>query len=151
VTARPGTAAGVKPLSVQEDSIMRFALLALAAATAALAAAPSQAADTPGGQKSCFRMSQVRSHRIVHPDTIYLRVKLHDVYRLTTKGSCTAAAMPDEALITRTVGGTDMVCRPLDLDISVRNGPGMASPCIVDSIARLTPGEIAALPKKQRP
>jgi len=130
---------------------MRFAFLALAAATAALAAAPSQAANAPGGQKSCFRMSQVEGHRIVRPDTIYLRVKSHDVYRLATKGACAAGTMPDDTLITSTVAGIDIVCQPLDLDLKVRRGHGMASPCLIDSITKLTPAEIAALPKKDRP
>lgn len=129
---------------------MRFATLALAAAAAALLAGPSQAADGLG-QKACFRMSQVRAHRIVRPDIIYLRVNMHDVYRLTTKGSCASGAMADDTLITRTVAGTDIVCKPLDLDIKVRTGPGFATPCIIDKIAKLTPAEAAALPKKQRP
>jgi hypothetical protein len=41
------------------------------------------------------------------------------------------------------------VCKPIDLDITVAAaGP---SKCIVSSIAKLSPAEVAALPKKMRP
>jgi hypothetical protein len=46
--------------------------------------------------------------------------------------------------------GPDMVCSPIDLDISA--GPaGFKTPCIVDRISQMTPAEVAAMPKKEKP
>jgi hypothetical protein len=130
-----------------------FALVLLAAAAlsgAAVAAEPPAAASTPAASP-CFRMSQIRNHRIVGRDTIYMKVGFRDVYKVTTAGSCTAGAMPDETLIMSTVGGMDRICRPIDLDLKIRNSGGFVSPCIVTEIAKLSPEQIAALPKKSAP
>ncbi|MNY81658.1 hypothetical protein D3C86_2233300 [compost metagenome] len=47
--------------------------------------------------------------------------------------------------------GVDTVCGPLDLDLRVSDGFGMAMPIMAKSIVKLTPEQIAAIPKKQRP
>ena len=49
-----------------------------------------------------------------------------------------------------TTGGTDVVCRPIDLDLKVAGTIGL-SPCIVKSITKLTPPQIASLPPKLKP
>jgi hypothetical protein len=43
-----------------------------------------------------------------------------------------------------------MVCKPIDLDLGVHMGVGQ-SHCIVESIAKLTPAEVAAIPRGQKP
>lgn len=126
-----------------------LAAIGLSACAQARSPAPGGSADVAPG--ACFRMSQIRNHKIADRDTIYMRVGFRQVYKVTTVGSCGAGAMPDETLIMSTAGGSDMICRPLDLDLKIRHGVGFVSPCIVKDIVKLTPEQVAALPKKARP
>lgn len=97
---------------------------------------------------ACFRRSDVRNHTVGGPKTLYLDVAGRDVYRIDMSNSCLTSAVSSDPLVFRSVGG-QTVCKPLDLDITVAAaGP---SRCIVSGITRLTPTEIAALPKKMRP
>lgn len=138
-------------------SIALVSILAAALAPAALAGQP--AAEAPPGVDAtaaasaggCFRMSQIRSHRIAADDTIYMRVGAKEVYRVTMAGACGAGAMRDDTLILSTVAGTDLICRPIDLDLKIRSGGGFVTPCIVSSIARLSNEQIEAIPAKLRP
>jgi hypothetical protein len=43
-----------------------------------------------------------------------------------------------------------MICRPLDMDMAISRG-GFETPCIVDSIVKMSAEEVAALPSKIRP
>ncbi len=131
-------------------------LLAAAVASHALAQAPAASeaarpATATAASVPCFRMGDIRNHRIADRNTIYLKVGFKDVYKLTAQGSCGAGALPDETLIMSTPGGIDRICRPIDLDLKVRSSGGFVSPCIIREITRLTPEQIAALPKKARP
>lgn len=124
---------------------MKPASFILAAAVLA-GAAPALAAPS----NTCFRMSQARNHTVVDANTLYIAVGQKDVWRITMSNSCLAAKWSSDPLITRTVGGSDMVCRPLDLDLKA-GGSGGVSPCIISKIEKLTPAEVSAIPKKLRP
>jgi hypothetical protein len=108
------------------------------------------AAGAASAADSCFRMNQVRGHSIVDPHTLYIGTEDHAVYRVTMSGSCLAAKDSYDPLITREQAGSDLVCKPIDLDLAV-GGPGGVSHCIVAGIQKLSPAEVAAIPKKQRP
>jgi hypothetical protein len=49
------------------------------------------------------------------------------------------------------VRGINTVCSPLDLDLRVSDGYGIAMPIMAKSITKLSAEEIAAIPKKDRP
>ena len=115
-------------------------LLATGLATSAFAAPNS----------SCFRMRDVGNHSVADAKTIYLSVRQKQVFKLSMKGSCLATATNSDPLITEIRGGSDTVCRPIDLDLKVDMG-GMASPCIIDKIEKLSPEQVATIPKKLRP
>ena len=66
-------------------------------------------------------------------------------------GACLAGASRQETLITESAGGSGLICRPIDLNLKVRLGGGMVSPCIISAMTRLTPSELAALPPDLRP
>ena len=87
---------------------------------------------------------------VVDANTLYIAVGQKDVWRISMSNSCLAAKWSSDPLITRTVGGSDMVCRPLDLDLKA-GGSGGVSPCIISKIEKMTPAEVAAIPKKLRP
>ncbi|WP_312161448.1 DUF6491 family protein [Phenylobacterium sp.] len=133
---------------------MQRLFLTAAAALTALAAAPAFAAEpaAPAASSSqCFRMSQIRNHTKGDNQTLYLSVRSKDVYRLGMSGACLAGATSNDALVLQPTAGIDLICRPLDLDLKVRTGAGMLSPCIIKDITRLTPDQIAALPPKIKP
>jgi hypothetical protein len=106
-------------------------------------AAATAAADT------CFRRSDIHNHTIGGPKTLYLNVAGRDVWKVEMSNACLASAVSSDPLIFRNDSGGQSVCKPIDLDIMVSvAGP---SKCIVSSIAKLSPAEVAALPRKMRP
>ncbi|MBR7620996.1 hypothetical protein JKL49_16500 [Phenylobacterium sp. 20VBR1] len=126
-------------------------LLPLILAAAALTAGASQAlAQDPAPGRQCFRVSQMDGHRVADPKTLYVGVRNKDVFRIDMHGACLAGADIGDPLVVETVGGSDLVCKPIDLDLKVAGTIGL-SPCIVKSITKLTPPQIASLPRKLKP
>ena len=126
---------------------MTRALCLIAAAASLAAAAPAFAAPSAG---TCFHMRDMQNHTVADPQTLYVSVRIKDVYKITMSNNCLASKWSSDPLITRTVGASDMICKPIDLDLKV-GGSGGVSPCIVSGIQKLTPAEVAAIPKKLRP
>jgi len=132
------------------------AVLAVAGAAVAIAKpapnpvlppAPEAGTGLPSGQ--CFRSQDIRNHTIGDRDTLLVAVNRNDVYRIGVKG-CLAGAISSDPIITRSPPGSSIICKPLDLDISIAKG-GFATHCIVDYVVKMTPEQVAALPKKLKP
>ncbi len=121
----------------------------LAAAVVLTVASPLAAAETAGPAKTCFRLSQVQSMRPDGDKTVYARVNNRDVYKLQMKHQC-STLKDKEGLVLSPAAGGDVVCGALDLDIGARSLGGYVEPCFLDTISKLTPEEIAALPPKVR-
>lgn len=115
---------------------------------AALGPAPAAGSGLPSGQ--CFRSADIRNHTIGDRQTLLIDVKNRDTYRVTMRGACLAGALPSDPIITRSPPGSTIICRPIDMDIAIGRD-SFASPCLVDSIVKLTPEQVAALPKKLKP
>jgi len=132
--------------------------LALVAALAL--SAPVRAQPAPGAvskpataENQCFPISQFENWRAPDDKTMYLRVNLNEYYRIDMSGECSELTAPDAHLITVWRGSSE-VCGPLDWDLKVADGSGPGSfavPCIVKGQTRLTPAEVAAIPKKFKP
>lgn len=142
---------------------MKLAIVSLAAAAAGLAAcADYRAAPPPGPPMSplasgaslpsgqCFRSNEIRNHAVGDDRTLFINVRGREYYRVAMSGGCLAGAVSSDPLIMRSPPGSQTICRPIDLDISVSKG-GFASPCIVDGIERMSPEQVAALPPRMRP
>lgn len=139
---------------------MRFVVIALAAGAAAvsgpalaakpspLGPAPASGAGLPSGQ--CIRSSDIRNHTVGDRNTLLIDVQGKGAYRVTMKGACLAGANSSDPIITRSPPGATLICRPIDMDVSISIG-GFPTPCIVDSIVKMSPAEVAALPKKLKP
>ena len=121
---------------------MRLQLLCLAGSIVLSASAATASAE-------CFRMSDVSAHSIADSKTMYLSVGRHDVYKVSMVGACLGGAMSSDPIITESFGGGP-ICRPIDLNLKIATGVG-ASACFVDKFEKLTPEQIAAIPKRQRP
>ncbi len=113
---------------------------------------PAAAAPTAPAN-SCFRTSDMRNHTVVDDHTIYVDVGGRGIYRITAAGRCFAGMFPTDPLVIGTTASSGYVCKPIDLDLGVRNGGanGITTPCIVNGISRLTAAEAAAIPKKLKP
>jgi len=137
---------------------MKFALLAVAIATAVAGCADSPRQNgagptTTAGKSQCFNYSDMRGHTF-SPDhrSIYLNIADREVFQVGVDGTCLGGALSGDPLVIVRRGGGLSVCSPIDLDISVGGLDGFPpTPCIVNSIRRLTPAQVAALPPKVRP
>lgn len=133
-----------------------LAVLALAGCAADAPAAYS-AADTGAMSDvvaveagTCFRMSQIRGHKKLDNQTLVVEVGKGAIYRWEMGGQCLAGTSSSDPLILEPAGGSDVICKPIDLNLKIQTGP-IASPCIIKSFTRLTPEQVAALPAKARP
>lgn len=124
--------------------------LVLAVAVAALGLVGAARADTPTKPRTpCFFTRDWSGWRAPDRNTIYLRVNLRDIYEIDLLGGSQLLTWPDSHLV-NDVRGTDSVCGPIDLDLKVANDH-VVEPLFVKSIVKLTPEQVAAIPKKYLP
>jgi hypothetical protein len=113
-----------------------------------LLALPAQA-QTP--RNECFFVKQFENWK-GGPDekTMYIRVSGNRFYRLDLANRCSELSWPDPLMVNKFRGTT--ICSPLDWDMRIsRRDGGAPTPCMVKTMTRLSPAEVAALPKKQKP
>jgi hypothetical protein len=135
---------------------MRRILPTLAAVLGLLVAIPQAAAEpaarpaTKGPQ--CFSIRSFENWKAPDAKTIYIRVNLHQYYRLDLAASCPTLLSANSHLITNW-RGSSWVCSALDWDLKVSEDSvrGFASPCIVKKMTALTETEAAAIPRKFKP
>ena len=122
------------------------------AAAPAPAPAPATATATATAKppQQCFRISDWNGWRAPDAKTLYIRVGLRDIWKIGLAHECGMLRSPSTHLVTR-VRGTDQICAPIDLDLSVQDSGGFTEGCFIDSIRPLTPAESAALDAKNRP
>jgi len=120
------------------------------AASAMLGGAASAApADTNG--RSCFTVNNWHGWSSPSPDVLYLAVNFRDVYKVELAHPVEGLHLVDTVVISDEAG-LQSVCGAADLHLIMthRRG-GSRQGLIVRSLTRLTPEEIAAVPKKDRP
>lgn len=129
--------------------VRRYAarLTAAALAAACAAAAPAGAATS---RSPCFFITQWQGWKSPSPDVLYLGVNLHDVYRVELSAGSPLLQWPDSHLVS-IVRGSASICSPLDLDLKVSDTQGFSEPLIARTLTKLTPEEVAAIPKKYLP
>jgi hypothetical protein len=129
---------------------MSHTALAAAGALALVAlSAAAQAADAPPRpRQSCFYARDVNGFNAADSKTVYLRVGVKDVYRLDLFATC-----PDIdwdwkiGIVSR---GSDWICDAMDATLIARSPIGPQR-CEVNKVTKLTPAEVAALPRKSKP
>lgn len=114
------------------------------------AAAPTAAAKPAKPARQCFYLSDWRGWTAPDKDTLYMKVRGKDVYKVDLAYGTNQLTWPGVHLVS-VVWGVDSVCGPLDLDLRVSDGFGMPIPIRAKTITKLTPEQVAALPKKDRP
>ncbi|MDE2488901.1 MAG: hypothetical protein KGO51_16030 [Alphaproteobacteria bacterium] len=130
----------------------RRATLWLALLSAAALAVPAaEAAPAKSGHNECFLSSDWDGWSAPgDSDFIYLRVRMHDIWRLDLTPGTHVHKDPGYFLVNR-VRGSNWLCSPLDFDLTLTDHHGFSEPLIVTKVRKLTPAEIAAIPKKQLP
>jgi len=126
--------------------------LALSGSVLTTMASAHPAAPGSAPLKRCFFAREWQGWHAPNAHTMYIRVNMHQIYKVDFASNCQELTWPDAHLITTFRGG-DSVCSPLDLDIKVSEGGpgGFPEPCIASGISELTPDQIAAIPKKDLP
>jgi hypothetical protein len=131
---------------------IRLSLALALALTAGAAGTPMKlaAAPTTAPPAACFWGHEVDSFNAPDDRTVYLRVGVHDYYELKLFAPCLDIDW-DHRIALRSRGG-DWICegRNLDAEIDTRSDIGPQR-CQVDSVRKLTPADLAALPKNERP
>jgi hypothetical protein len=138
-------AAGLAALST---AILSTAAVAASSSNPALSPAPARGTGLPSGQ--CIRGHDIRNHTIADSRTLLIDYNGKATYRVTMSGACLAGAVSSDPIVTREPPGRSMICKPIDMDVSISKG-GFTTPCIVDSIVKMTPAEVAALPRRLKP
>ncbi len=127
----------------------RLALLAPALCGAALwIAAP--AASGANAHDACFARSEVESFSAPDDHTVYLRVGVNQDYRLDLMTNCLDLTFR-EGIGLEDQPASAFICSPLEATVVYRAAGGIRQRCPVTAIHKLTPQEVAALPRKDRP
>ena len=135
---------------------MRTQVTALAAAVAAmtlatLAHAATDKAQPPHKGSGCFASNTWEGWSTTNNgDALLLRINNSDIYRVDLTPGSHVSKGPDRFLINR-VRGSNWICSALDLDLALSDHRGFRQPLIATSMRKLTPTEIAAVPKTERP
>jgi len=124
------------------------AALSLAGATGSAPIAQAEPAHD-GGAKSCFYAGNIENYAVANDRLMYLRVGVADVYRLDLMMDCPELTFRQNVEITHTGAGS-LVCSPIDLTVRFHQ-IGARRVCPVSDMRKLTPAEVAALPKHDRP
>jgi hypothetical protein len=118
---------------------------------AAGAFATTAQADTPRSRPSCFFTNSWRGWSSPSPDVLLLRVNNRDVYRVELSGGGSSSLNHAGYFLVNQVRGSNSICSALDLDLAVADHHGFYQPLIARNLTKLTPAEVAAIPKKHRP
>ena len=130
--------------------LMGLALTGAMSAAQAQTPAASGAPATPKPPRTCFSLSDWDGWSSPSRDVLYMKVRLREVYRVDLTHGSNRLNSAGSHLVSY-VRGSDRICSPLDLDLRVADGFGMAIPIRAKTITKLTPEQIAAIPKKDRP
>jgi hypothetical protein len=135
-----------------EIRMRRVPLINLAALTlAAAVAAPAAWAHPAPDREHCFASGTWKSWTAAASgDVLYLRININDIYRVDlTRGSHVRHDAGD--FLVNQVRGSNWICSALDLDLTLSNDLGVRRPLIATNMRKLTPAEVAAIPRRERP
>ena len=127
----------------------KLALTAIIAAAGLVGAASAQAAEPAGATRNCFFVTEWNGWSAPDNQTLLLKVN-RDVFKVTLNGKSDALTWPGMHLVSQ-VRGSSSICSARDLDLSVADNMGFREPLFLQTMTKLTPEEVAALPKKDRP
>jgi len=123
-------------------------LAAAAAALLALSATAASAKSPDGPQRQCFWTRNADGFAAADEHTLNVRVGVRDVYQFEMFAPCPDIDWNQRiALVSR---GGSTICTGMDAEV-VTHSPIGPQRCAVRSVRKLTPEEIAALPRRAKP
>jgi len=131
---------------------LRPLALIAAAALAAMAAGPAGSVDRPDQPKppsQCFHTSMINGFAAPDDENLYIRVGVNDVYHFTMLTHCQDLDWDQRVALVARSGG--FICHALDAEVVARATGLGRQRCAIKSMEKLTPAEIAALPKHAKP
>jgi len=111
-------------------------------------AAAAQPASKPQGGR-CFLSNNINGFSALNDRTVYVRVGVKDIWRLDLMFDCAGLTFRNGFGLQGSPTGP-WICHPLDATVIIRK-TGITQRCPVKAIHELTPDEVAALPKRNRP
>ena len=97
----------------------------------------------------CFYKHNINGFRAPDDRTVYIRIGVNAIYRLDLMVDCQSLAFRQNIGLESTPGDA-WVCSPIQATVVYRD-VGIRYRCPVSDIHKLTPAEIAALPKQDLP
>jgi hypothetical protein len=124
----------------------------MAAAILALGATAAHAKTSPDSERQCFHTRDWTSWNAApNGDVLYLRVNMNEVYQVGLTPGSKAYRDIDSFLVNR-VRASSWICSARDLDLLLGDRrTGVRQGLIAVSMRKLTPAEVAAIPKRNRP
>jgi len=130
-------------------AITAVALLSSAAVTPATAGAtPDAKAAAKPTRNQCFWTRNVTGFAAADEHTLNVRVNVKDVYQFEMFGPCPDIDWNQRIALVSRSGSS--ICDGMDAEVITHSALGPQR-CQVRSVKKLTPEEIAALPKRGRP
>lgn len=112
-------------------------------------ASPALAQGSGRHDNQCILSTMVQNFNAPDNQTVYLRVGVNEIWKLGLMNNC--LELPWRLNIgLKTTGISPWICQPVEATI-INHGAGIPHRCPVISMHRLTPDEVAALPKGTRP
>lgn len=102
----------------------------------------------PAPQRACFWNSQANGFSAPDDHTVFVRVGVKDVWRLDLMGPCPDVQWNNGIGLESRPGSS--ICSAMEATV-LTHGPTGPQRCPVSQLTKLTPAEIAALPKRSRP
>ena len=125
--------------------------LLCAAVLALILPATASAASEQASARDCFVSSSWRGWSAPRDaDALYLRVRGNDVYRVELTPGAHVHRYGGDFLVNQ-VRGSSWICSALDLDLALMDYNGFSRPLITTNLRKLTPEEVAAIPREDRP
>ena len=125
-----------------------LALTAFSLLTGPVAAAPQ---SKPAAQRQCFLARDVSGWKFIGDKALNLQVNSRDVYHLDLFAPCPQLRQAFETIAIRTRTGLDTVCNGVDVDVLVPQQNSPPATCLGGKVTYLTPDQVKALPKRERP
>lgn len=108
-------------------------------------------ATQPSAGRSCFWIRDIQNFRSVDNRTVYVRVSRNDVFALELFSRCHGVDWARNVGLRVRSGNRVCEGRANWVYLSVRRAGGGRQRCSVSDVRRLTPTEVASLPRGARP
>jgi len=126
---------------------IRIAAAGLTAVGALGATLPvAEAQPVASHASACFQTTQIQNTRMVNSRTLYIRTSARTFYRMTFAGECDSES--NGPLIIHPVDNSGQICSAIGVDVAVRE---TGQRCVPTDLTRLSPDEVAAIPKSDLP